>query len=190
MKTKMSAKSEILSQPELLRVTPVGVKLSAITILSAFIAIYLYSWLFYAAIQAIPRSSTHYHALLATVLIVGAGIAVSTVYALVTKKKQQLIFTSIGMIGIGNYAIKYSELDCYDWQQCTKFMSTGQLSDRLQATIRLHPKSKSWLKPTYIDRFGNSIFGNFGYFFDDIQMKSANEILTRSGVRLITDTKP
>jgi hypothetical protein len=187
-----SKKEEILSQPEILRVTPVGAKLSVITFLLALISIYLYSQLFYSAVQAIPKKSmsqTQYYALIAAVLIIGTGIAILTVYALITKKKQPLIFTTIGMVGIGKYAINYSELDCYGWQKCNDFVASGQLSGRLQTTIRIYPKSKSWLQPTYIDRFGNSIFGNFGYFFDDTQMKSANEILTRYGVSLISDSE-
>jgi len=193
MKTKMNEITEILSQPELLRVTPVGVKLSTITFLLALIAIYMYSLLFYAVIQAIPKNSINeaqYHALIVIVITFGVGIAVLTVYALVTKKKQPLVFTTIGMVGIGKYAVKYNELECYGWQKCNKFMASGQFLGRLQTTIRLYPKSKSWLKPTFVDRFGNSIFGNFGYFFDDIQMKSANEILTRYGVRLVPDSEP
>src|SRR5512133_3738442 len=100
MKTKMNAESEILSQPELLRITPVGVKLSIITVLSALIAIYLYSLLFYSGIQAIPKNSmseTQYHALLAIVIAFGTGIAILTGYALVTKKKQPLLFTTVGI---------------------------------------------------------------------------------------------
>jgi len=193
MKTKMNEKKEILSQPELLRISPVGVKLSTISFLLVLIAICLYSLLFYAAVQAVPQNSlseTQYHALLTIVIIFGAGIAILAVYALVTKKQQPLIFTTIGIVGIDKYAIKYGELESYGWQQCNNFLASGQLSGQLQTTIRLYSKSKSWLKPTYIDRFGNSIFGNFGYFFDDIQMKAANEILSSYGVRLILDTEP
>jgi len=186
----MNEKTEILSQPELLRITPLGVKLSTISFLLSLMAICLYSLLFYAAVQAIPQNSfseTQYHALLTIVIIVGAGIAILTVYALVTKKQQPLIFTTIGIVGIDKYAIKYSELESYGWQQCNNFLASGKLSGQLQTTIRLYPKSKSWLKPTYIDRFGNSIFGNFGYFFDENQTKTANELFTRFGVKMISD---
>lgn len=190
MKTKKDEIAEILSQPELLRITPVGAKLSIITILSSLIIIYLYSLLFYSAIQAIPKNSmseTQYYALLAIVITFGTGIAILTAYALFAKKKEPLIFTTIGIVGIGKYALKYNELECYGWQRCNNFIASGQLSGRLQTTIRLYPKSKSWLKPTYIDRFGNSIFGNFGYFFDENQTKTANELFTRFGVRMIPD---
>lgn len=193
MKTKKDEIAEILSLPELLLITPVGAKLSIITILSSLIIIYLYSLLFCGSIQAISKDSmseTKYYTLLAIVITLGTVIAILTAYALVTKKEVPLIFTPIGIVVIGKCALKYIELEGYGWQRCNNFIATGQLSGHLQTTIRLYPKSKSWLKPTYIDRFGNSIFGNFGYFFDEVQMKSANEILSRYGVRLIPDSEP
>lgn len=85
-----------------------------------------------------------------------------------------LIFTSVGISGIYLMAIKYEQLDGYDWESIKGFDSSKQ-------TLALLPKGVFSVM-SYRDRLGNSIFGTYGYFFSNSQLKAAEEILEKAGV--------
>jgi hypothetical protein len=95
-------------------------------------------------------------------------------FIVIAASKKPLIFTKVGMVGKALIAIKFEQLDGYNWENSTKFGSTKK-------SLALLPKGV-FSEMNYRDKLGNSILETYGYYFDNSQIRTAEEIFEKAGV--------
>lgn len=81
------------------------------------------------------------------------------------------------MVGKALIAIKYEQLDGYNWENSSEFGCTKK-------TLALLPKGL-FSEMFYRNKFGNSIFETYGYYFDNSQIRTAEEIFEKAGVVMV-----
>ncbi|MBT0654097.1 hypothetical protein KI810_13605 [Geobacter luticola] len=106
----------------------------------------------------------------ATVFITLSFVCIGA-FAIALSSRQPLIFTSVGITGCALMAIKYEQLDGYNWEKW----------ENSKTTLILLPKG-IFSEGSCRSRTGESTFGAYGYFFDNEQIRTAEEILEKAGV--------
>lgn len=171
-------RNEILAEPELLRIdigTTSGVKTPKamyLLALSAYLAVYAYvvHYVLQTISELSPEKSNYIFSFI-VITLVFVSVAGFIVIAL---SKKPLIFTSVGMVGKALIAIKYEQLDGYNWEKSKEFNSTKK-------SLALLPKGV-FSEMNYRDKLGNSILETYGYYFDSSQIRTAEEIFEKAGV--------
>jgi hypothetical protein len=188
----MKNRREILAATELLRVDAEGMKLSIVTkSLLAFTLTLFYSMFMYGTIRTIITGTMHDRTALImafVVLAVLATVALVVLIPVIFKDKiRTLIFTQKGILGPGLFNVKYEDIETYGWEICKGILATGQASKEKKITLRLTSNKGPFSAPALFDNFGNSIFGNYGYFFTTNQILQAEEILNERSIMKIPD---
>ncbi len=183
---------DILAAPELMRVDAMGMKLSILTkSLLTFTLVLLYSMFMYGSIRTIITGSIHDKDTFIkafAILAVFATVAVCALIPLIFKdRRNPLIFTQIGIVGPGLFNVRYENIGSYGWEICKGILATGQASKEKKATLRLTGSSGLFSGLAFVDRFGNSIYGNYGYFFTDTQIVQTEEIMNERGIEKVPD---
>ena len=171
-------RNEILAEPELLRIgigttssvkTPKAMYLLP---LSAYLAVYAYvvHYVFQTISELSPDKSNYIFSFIVITLVFVSFAG----FIVIASSKKPLIFTSVGMVGKALIAIKYEQLDGYNWEKSTEFGSTKK-------SLALLPKGV-FSEMNYRDKLGNSILETYGYYFDSSQIRTAEEIFEKAGV--------
>lgn len=186
--TRMHRK--ILTAPALLEIDADVMKLSVITkSLLVFVLALLYSMFMFGSIHTIITKTMHDKKVFIFCFITLAiffSIVLFVLIKLIFKdKRDPLVFTENGITGAGFINTTYDQIDTYTWQNCRGILATGQRSKQAKKTLMLTGKDNFLRTAVYRDRFGNSIFSNNGYFFDNNQIKCVEEIFSRFGINKI-----
>ncbi len=165
-------RKKILAEPELLRVEVDGpkgavVSRSLIVVLSfAYVLFYLFAMNYVLNTYADDNSLRIFASIFITL-----SFACIAVLVIVLSSRQPLIFTSVGIAGCSLMAIKYEQLDGYNWEKW----------ENSKNTLILLPKG-IFSEGSCRTRTGESTFGAYGYFFNKEQIRTAEEILEKAGV--------
>lgn len=176
--SSLKKRKEILTEPELLRIsigTTNNVKTPKILLcllLSAYISVYLF--VMYNAFKTINDLSLDKSFNVFAFIFITLGFIGFAGVVIIASSKQPLIFTSVGIVGKALIAIKYEQLDGYNWENSKEFGSTKK-------TLALLPKGV-FRGMFYRDKLGNSIFETYGYHFDNSQIRTAEEVFEKAGV--------
>lgn len=168
-------RKSILAEPELLKIqtgTASDVKTPKAMYflpLSAYIAVYAFAmhYVFQTISDSAPDKSNYIFSFLVVTLVF---VSIAGLVIILLSKKP-LIFTSVGIVGCALMAIKYDQIDGYNWEKC----------DDSKTTLILLPKGV-FSEGACRTRTGESTFGAYGYFFNSEQIRAAEEILEKAGV--------
>lgn len=168
-------RKRIQAEPELLRVEVEGPKSAVVSrplmvILSfAYALFYLFAMNYVFNTYADDNSFRIFASIFITLSFVCIAVLV-----IVSSSRKPLIFTSIGIVGRALMAIKYEQLDGYNWERCKGLNSS-------KTTLVLLPKG-IFSEGEFRSYQGMSIFEFYGYFFNNEQIRTAEEILEKAGV--------
>lgn len=171
-------RNEILAEPELLKIdigSANGVKTpKAMYLLPLLAYVAVYSYVLHRVFQAFSDLSldkSHYIFSFIVITLVFVSFAG---FIVIASSKKPLIFTKVGMVGKALIAIKYEQLDGYNWENSTQFGSARK-------SLALIPKGV-FSEMNYRDKFGNSILETYGYYFDNSQIRATEKIFEKAGV--------
>lgn len=171
-------RNEILAEPELLRIDigpTSGVKTPKAMYLLPFLAyIAVYAYVVHYVFQTISNLSPDKSNYIFSFIVITLVFVSFAGFIIIASSKKPLIFTKVGMVGKALIAIKYEQLDGYNWEKSTEFGNTKK-------SLALLPKGV-FNEMNYRDKFGNSILETYGYYFDSSQIKTAEEIFEKAGV--------
>lgn len=103
------------------------------------------------------------------------------------KKIVSLVFTKVGIADTGLFAMKYEQLGSYNWTRCNAFFATGQAKKADRVTLFLTANRGLFKSAGLVTNFGTPILASYGYFFNDSQIKCAEEILNQVGIMKLSD---
>ena len=175
---------EILAAPELLRINAEGMSERAKLLFSALLTL-LYAT-FLIGTSRIISSKTEMISFFIFALIFTV-IYVPTMKQIFNKKISSLVFTQIGIADTGLFSAKYEKIGSYRWAIDSGVFATGQRSKEVRKTLMLRGKGGLFPEADFKDRFGNSIIGNYGYFFDNAQIQKVEEIFNGLGINKTPD---
>lgn len=171
-------RNEILAEPELLRIgigTTNSVKTpKAMYLLPLLAYIAVYSYVLHSVFQTLSDLSQDKSQYIFSFVVITLVFVSFAGFIVIASSKKPLIFTKVGMVGKALIAIKYEQLDGYNWENSTEFGSTKK-------SLALLPKGV-FSEINYRDKLGNSILETYGYYFDNSQIRAAEDIFEKAGV--------